>query len=255
MTRKKIILLLGLIIYIQIYIYSQPQIVAHRGYWNSEGSAQNSIVALYKANKLEVYGSEFDVAITEDGIPIINHDDIKGFSIEDSKYEDIRNIKLKNGETLSTLEQYLIQGKVCSGMKLILEIKPHSTKRREIRAVNEILELVNKLELQDRVEYISFSMDVCRELLRKQPKAHVSYLKGDIEPAVLKNMGFSGVDYHYTVFQLHPEWIKQAKILGLIVNVWTVNDMALMESFIDKRVDLITTDRPSLLHEILEAIK
>lgn len=245
-----------LIIIISVQVYAQPQVVAHRGHWNSEGSAQNSIVALYKADKLDIYGSEFDVLITADGIPIVNHDDIiNGLSIEDTNYEELRDIKLKNGEILPTLEQYLIHGKACKDIKLILEIKPHSTKRKEIQAVNEVLELVNRMELQDRIEYISFSMDICRELIKKQPEAHVSYLKGDVEPAVLKNMGFSGIDYHYTVLDRHPEWIKEAKILGLTVNVWTVNDMALMEALIDKRVDLITTDRPSLLREMLEAMK
>jgi len=256
MERGGLLFLLALIMSIPIHVYGQPQVVAHRGYWNSEGSAQNSIVALYKANKLEIYGSEFDVLITADGVPVVNHDDkIGGLSIEDTNFEELRNMKLKNGEILPTLEQYLVHGKTCYNIKLILEIKPHSTKRREIQAVHEVVQLVNRMELQDKVEYISFSMDICRELLKKQPGAHVSYLKGDIQPAVLKNMGFSGIDYHYTVLEQHPEWIKEAKILGLTVNVWTVNDIALMESLIDKRVDLITTDRPSLLREILEAMK
>ena len=36
-------------------------IIAHRGYWKTEGSAQNSIASLTKAQQLGIYGSEFDV--------------------------------------------------------------------------------------------------------------------------------------------------------------------------------------------------
>ena len=35
---------------------AQTQVVAHRGYWNTEGSAQNSLSALMKAAEARVYG-------------------------------------------------------------------------------------------------------------------------------------------------------------------------------------------------------
>ena len=37
------------------------QVIAHRGYWKTEGSAQNSISSLQNSYKIGVYGSEFDV--------------------------------------------------------------------------------------------------------------------------------------------------------------------------------------------------
>ena len=36
----------------------------------------------------------------------------------------------------------------------------------------------------------------------------------------------------------------KAKELGVKVNVWTVNDPALMQSLMDQGVDFITTDKP-----------
>ena len=42
------------------------QIVAHRGFWKTNGSAQNSIAALMKADSVGCYGSEFDVWLTDD---------------------------------------------------------------------------------------------------------------------------------------------------------------------------------------------
>lgn len=61
-------------------VFAQTKVIAHRGYWDCEGSAQNSITALNKAHEVGAYGSEFDVSITADGIPVVNHDDsIQGF--------------------------------------------------------------------------------------------------------------------------------------------------------------------------------
>ena len=36
------------------------QVIAHRGFWKTDGSAQNSIAALVKADSINSYGSEFE---------------------------------------------------------------------------------------------------------------------------------------------------------------------------------------------------
>lgn len=187
-------------------VYSQTKVIAHRGYWDCEGSAQNSITALNKAHEVGAYGSEFDVSITADGIPVVNHDDsIQGFCIETSLYEQLKDLKLKNGETLPTLEEYLIQGKKNQGTQLILEIKPHKRVVNEDKAVATILYLVQKYQMEDQVEYISFSMNICKELIRRAPSAQVSYLRGEVSPADLKVLGF-------------PAWIIIIKFLTNIPN-------------------------------------
>lgn len=42
-----------------------PKVIAHRGYWKTPSSAQNSLRALELADSIGVYGSEFDVWLTE----------------------------------------------------------------------------------------------------------------------------------------------------------------------------------------------
>lgn len=121
----------------------------------------------------------------------------------------------------------------------------------EDRAVTAILALVQQYQLEDQVEYISFSMNICKELIRRVPAAQVAYLRGEVSPADLKVLGFTGLDYHYKVFDKHPEWIREAKEAGLTVNVWTVDDPAVMQSMISQGVDFITTDKPEELKEII----
>ena len=64
-------------------------------------------------------------------------------------------------------------------------------------------------------------------------------------------MGFAGLDYHYKIMQLHPDWIKAAKDLVLSVNVWTVNDPEMAKTLMDQGVDYITTDKPVEIAQVV----
>ena len=52
------------------------QVIAHRGYWKTAGSAQNSITALQKADSIHCYGSEFDVWLAKDNKLVVNLDPV-----------------------------------------------------------------------------------------------------------------------------------------------------------------------------------
>ena len=89
-------------------IQAQTQVIAHRGFWKTEGSAQNSITALVKAAEAKLYGSEFDVLMTIDGILVVNHDNIiEGMFIPETPYKKLKKLRIKNGEKLPTLKSYL----------------------------------------------------------------------------------------------------------------------------------------------------
>jgi glycerophosphoryl diester phosphodiesterase len=232
---------------------AQTKVITHRGYWNSNQAAQNSLQSLQQAHAIHAYGSEFDVYLTADGVAVINHDaTIGGLSIETSTYAQLKDLTLSNGEKMPTLEQYLQAAGKLGGTQLILEIKPHKAADRENEAVKTVLALVKKHKLQQRTDYISFSHNICSELIRQDKKARVAYLKGDLSPAELQQEHFYGLDYHHSVFDKHPEWIKEAKQLGLTVNVWTVNDQDMMRRFVQDGADFITTDQPEVLTTLLQ---
>lgn len=231
---------------------AQTQVIAHRGFWKAEGSAQNSITALKKAAEAQVYGSEFDVQLTKDGIVVVNHDDtIAGMTIAETEYEKLKDLKLKNGETLPTLEDYLKVGKQLPDIQLILEIKPHKTKELEDQAASACVKLVKEYGLEKQVEYISFSMNICEQLAKLTPGSEIAYLKSDIAPKEVKAKGLTGIDYYYKVFDKHPEWVKEAHDLGMKVNAWTVNQNEDMQKLVKLGVDYITTDQPLEAKELL----
>lgn len=228
------------------------QVIAHRGFWKTDLSAQNSIASLEKAAQLKVYGSEFDVHLTKDNVLVINHDnDIEGVFIETANFSQFSHFRLANGEKLPTLENYLQQGKKYPELQLILEIKAHSTPERETEVVKQIVQLVKKMAMEKQVEYISFSAHMCSELKKAQPHSSVVYLNGDLSPAEVKKKGWDGIDYHYKIFQKNPQWIKESHQLGLSTNAWTVNKDEDMQQMIDLGIQFISTDQPLELNYLL----
>jgi glycerophosphoryl diester phosphodiesterase len=232
---------------------AQTQVIAHRGYWKTDGSSQNSIRALVKADSIACYGSEFDVWLTADDVLVVNHDAVfKGVEIETSQSKDARAILLSNGENLPSLKQYLQAGKDCT-TRLVFELKPHKNRLQEAKAVIDGIMMVDRMGLNDRVEYITFSADALEEFIKYAPKGTpVYYLNGEKTPQELHKLGAAGMDYNIRVFKKHPEWIKECHDLGMKVNVWTVNKEEDMKWCIEQGVDFITTNEPELLQKLLK---
>ena len=232
-----------------------PKVIAHRGFWNRAGSAQNSINSLEGAIAMGAYGSETDVYITTDDVLVINHDpSFNGVVIETSPYSAIKDFRLSNGEPIPLLEQFIEVLKKQDQTKLILEIKPHSTVANENRAVAAIVKLVNDSGVAHLVDYISFSANICNELIKANPQNRVAYLNGDKTPEQLKAEGYWGLDYDINTLKSRTGWISQARSLGLTTNVWTVNSTADMQFFINFEVDFITTDYPLDLKNYLNTL-
>ncbi len=223
---------------------AQTKIVAHRGYWDCAGSAQNSITSLKLADKIGCYGSEFDVHLTKDNVIVVHHDPNVGkIDIQTSDFKALKKERLQNGEKIPTLEQYLDAGKQLS-CKLVLEIKKQKVQSHEDSLVRQTVDLVKSKGLLDRVVWISFSGKACELLHQLLPDAHIQYLNGDWDPKTVKAKGLAGIDYEQKVLAMHPEWIKECHDLGLVVNVWTVNDLNTINQFIKAGVDFITTNAP-----------
>jgi glycerophosphoryl diester phosphodiesterase len=235
-------------------ITGQTQVIAHRGFWKTEGAAENSIAALVKADSIGCYGSEFDVWMTKDEELIVNHDAVVyGKFIQQTSARRLTRTRLSNKERIPTLKQYLLKGKELK-IKLILELKALSSPERETLAVEKIVGMVKSLGLEDRIEYISFSLHATKEFIRLAPQdTPVFYLNGDLLPKELKAIGCTGPDYHYSIYKQNPQWIAECHKLGLKTNVWTVNKANDMKWFIDHKIDFITTNEPVVMQIVLES--
>lgn len=243
-----------------LLLTSAPQIpvtkvIAHRGAWKNTGVPENSIAALQHAIKLKCYGSEFDVHLSSDSVPVILHDHtIQGIHVEKTTAAELANVKLANGEPLPTLEAYLRAGKKQKTTRLILEIKSSSiSKERSLALAAICVATVKKTGVASITEYIAFDFDVCKKVKELDPKAIVTYLNGDKSPEEIAAAGLDGIDYHFSVFKRNEGWLQDAHQRKLITNAWTVNDEETMRWLIEKNINFITTNEPEKLLDILKA--
>ncbi len=225
------------------------KVIAHRGYWNTTGSAQNSRTSLQKAIDLHCYGSETDVWLTTDKELMVNHDaSFNGVTIKDATAAQCKALKLSNDETMPTLNDLLSivadENWTTDSTKLIIEIKDHGTDDLNIEAAETTVNAVYEAGVQDRVEYISFSLVACNALHDADSEAKVSCLNGDKTPEELSALGLSGLDYTLSVYNSNPTWISEARNLDLTTNVWTINSTDEIIKCNNLGIDYITTDNP-----------
>ncbi|MGE4587644.1 MAG: glycoside hydrolase family 97 catalytic domain-containing protein [Mangrovibacterium sp.] len=231
----------------------QPKVVAHRGYHTLPGAAENSIASLKNAQELGIYGSEFDVWITTNGVLYVNHDGkIDGKIIQNSTSAEIENCTLSNGEKIPTLKAYLEQGKKVPHVKMILEIKPHYSVEKNRRIADSVVAMIKSEDMTGQVEFISFDYEVCKQVAAQLPGSIVGYLKGDKTPETVLADGIKSVDYSMSAYRQHENWINEAHRSGMVVNVWTVDSDENLNEFINQGVDMITTNHPDRLRELLE---
>ena len=242
-------------------VKAKPGIVAHRGFHHFEGSAENTISSMQHAVNHDFEGTEFDVQITQDGVDIVYHDaNMQGHVICNTPYDTLRQLSaftLKSGETVPLLTDFL---EACSKAlreqeqcgkhtELFFEIKPLERKEQRYHLLGQIIEAIGKAGLHDDIFFISFDLDACMMLTQLMPDVHVAYLEGDLSPKQLQEKGITDIDYHWSKFDAHPEWVKEAHDLGMIVGVWTVNTPEKAQEMLQLGVDYITTDEPQLMRE------
>ena len=233
-----------------------PKVCAHRGFWDCDqaGHVENSIASLRQAQENGFWGSEFDVHLTADSIVVVNHDDrFHGIPIHKSTYKELLAKRHRNGETIPTLDQYLEQGAKSTCM-LVLEIKPQDTVENTLYLAQTCKETLKAHNLLDpaRVMFISFSYEACKWVAQNLPGFDNQYLECNLDPETVHSDGINGIDYNFIAFHMHPDWVKRAHELGMKVNVWTVDFAPEMRYLIKLGVDVITTNKPLLLRELMK---
>lgn len=238
----------------------EVKVVAHRGYWKTDGSFQNTITALKKSAEIQAYACELDVNMTSDGVIVVCHGPKVG-DVEDVQkvtYARMLDVKFKNGDGVPTLEEFLkaakkgwkVEGKGTVKPRLVLEVKTHPADKR-VEVVSKVVALVRKYRMADRTDFIAFNYDICKELRKQMPEVPVQYLLGDKSPEEICKDGIMGIDYEYSTLLANHEWIEQAHSLGMVVNVWTVDAPEKIETMIQLGVDYITTNEPVLTQELV----
>ncbi|MBQ4556615.1 MAG: hypothetical protein IJA60_03085 [Clostridia bacterium] len=223
--------------------------VAHRGLSNIE--PENSCAAFIAAGNRSYYGIETDVHVTADGRYVIIHDDNTlrttgtDMVIEESKYEDIKNLRLLgyDKETSRTdlripdLVDYI---RICKhyGKKAVLELKNPMSEGHLLGIIGEI----RGVDYLSEVVFISFALENLITIRKHLPEQKIQYLVTKVEDGlidILKENRFDVDIYHK---YLTDEQVRMFKENGITVNVWTCNTEEVGDRMVDIGVDMITTN-------------
>lgn len=228
------------------------KVIAHRGAWKHHNVSENSLGSLRNAIALGCEGSEFDVWMSSDSMLVISHDPvIGGKTIESTKGGELLQLPLQSGETVPSLDDYLEQITMQNRTRLYLEIKSSGiSQQRSLALADKVVETVRRHKAQAWVRYISFNYEVLQRIRQLDPAAVTAYLTGDRSTQLLSEGGIGGVDYPW--YSYHPaDMIEEAHRLGLSVNAWTVDSKEEMSYLLGKGIDMITTNEPEMLFNLM----
>ena len=228
----------------------KTKMVAHQGLFGLErGNTNLAFVAA--GNRAKYFGIETDVHRTADGKYVCIHDSntrgVAGIDmdVESSTFDQLRSVCLlgAHGEQgrmdirIPSLEEYI---SICKyyGKRSIIELKTPFTDEQ----VKEIIDIIDGIgHLEDTI-FISFhrcDMEAVRKFL---PDHKAQFLTGAWNEDIKKFVTDNKIDVDIAWPAVTREVFDDMKNTGIEVNIWTVDDPAMAEKFVEWGADYITTN-------------
>jgi glycerophosphoryl diester phosphodiesterase len=119
--------------------------------------------------------------------------------------------------------------------------------------VDLFIRFMDSVEFMDRITIQSFDMRVLRILHAKRPDWKLSLLVDNFWPMRynVKQLGFKPAVYSPYFKRVTKRSISKAKVDGVKLIPWTVNEISDMQRLIDMGVDGLITDYPNRLVELV----
>jgi len=245
-------------------------VAAHRG-----GAAlwpENSLLAFRQALALGVDTLEFDLHLTADGEVVVLHDPTldrtstgKG-PVRELSLADLASVRLKardgtvTDERISTFAQVLDLA-ASTSVELVPEIKIDTTGQRYDGIEEKVLALLRSRGLLARATVQAFQRETIRRLRALEPKARTMFLvtRGDVErertrpaEAVRRASELGATDLGMNHRLIDADVVSAARVAGIRLAAWTVNEEADIRRMIDLGVDMVMSDRPDLVKRLRE---
>jgi len=245
-------------------------VAAHRG-----GAAlwpENSLLAFRQALALGVDALEFDLHMTADGEVVVLHDPTldrtstaKG-PVRELSLADLAPVRLKardgtvTDERISTFAQVLDLA-ASTSVELVPEIKIDTTGQRYDGIEEKVLALLRSRGLLARATVQAFQRETIRRLRALEPKARTMFLvtRGDVErertrpaEAVRRASELGATDLGMNHRLIDADVVSAARVAGIRLAAWTVNEEADIRRMIDLGVDMVMSDRPDLVKRLRE---
>ncbi|MGP3959023.1 glycerophosphodiester phosphodiesterase [Nonomuraea sp. 3N208] len=244
--------------------------VAHRG--ASAYAPENTIAAFELAGKQRADMFELDVQETKDHELVLMHDTtlsrttdvervfpgLSPWNVGDLTLTQIGKLDAGSwlsdeyaGEPVPTLGEAL-RAMSGSGMGLLLEVKkPELYPGIERRIADELRRHSSWLS-PGRLVVQSFNFESMRRFHRLLPDVPIGLL-GTPTTAELPELARFADQINPQYTTLTPSYVRRVHDLGMQVLAWTVDNPDVMRRMLTYRVDGIITNKPDVLHDLLDA--
>lgn len=244
-----------------------PLFAAHRG--GSLLWAENSLLAFRNALALGADFLELDVHLTRDGEVVVIHDPRLDRTttgtgpVRERTLAELGAVRLKDRsgsvteESVPTLEQ-VVRLAADAKRQMLLEIKTDERRQRYPQIEEKVFAVLDRHRFTPATVVMAFEAATWRRLRQLRPDARVAALysarmlpapavAAELEALRQAGVAFVGLDQALVT----AEVAKQARLAGLTLGVWTVNEREAIARFIDQGVGVVITDRPDLARELL----
>ncbi len=233
---------------------------AHRGF--TLAAPENSMAAFKAAVELGVDGIEFDVRTCKSGEVVVFHDptlarltDGRGF-VKSKTLSELQTLRIKSAnpkldERIPTLEEFTaaMKGQVF----LNVEIKTKGLPKDHIE--NKVVEILRHYGLEYQSIISSFNPIVLRRIRKIDDQIITGYLLDknftfrNSEIPLSRLAGAKAIHFEKTL--VTQRLFDKVRELGIHSAVWTVNEPAMMRQFVNMGIQVIISDRPDILKNII----
>ena len=224
----------------------EPLIIGHRG--ASAVAPENTMAAFAAAIAAGADGIEFDVRLSLDGVPVIIHDDnlqrTHGLRkrIADLTVKELRSVNVPSLRDLFEL----MAG---NSLILYLEIKDSAAALAE-----RCCELVREFSFEERVIVECFDLNVLKPIDLTTAALFEPRIYPDrnlIDRAL--GVGASVLALHHRLAK--PPLVEKAKLAGLRIVVWTVDDPAWIARAHSLGIEAVITNDPATMIEASDRLR
>nr|WP_309098638.1 glycerophosphodiester phosphodiesterase family protein [Fredinandcohnia onubensis] len=198
--------------------------IAHRG--DNVNFPENTISAFQAAVNQNYTHLELDVHLSKEGIPVVIHDRTldrmtngKGF-VKDYTLSELKKLKVKDTETIPTLEEVLEQFK--GKISILIELKQEGNFYPNLEG--KVVEVIERTATLNQVRIISFDHFSIQKVRGLHSSVKLGLCTSGSIPCIFSFMKEINCDYLGLNFRfMTPLYGRMMEENNVIVNLWMID--------------------------------
>jgi glycerophosphoryl diester phosphodiesterase len=235
-------------------LHTQTKVIAHRG--ASAEAPENTLLAIQKALDIETDVIEFDIRLTQDGIPVVIHDEdfvrttnaTHKFLTEEVNLDHIKTLNASSWfgsfhrhEQIPTLEEVLHLN--WKDTRVMMELKKGKSHPKHF--VKSVLEIVKNsfFHMKDKLIMGSFDPIILQEIKSQAPEIESIGILENLEMIqIYQKMDINHLAIWHRL--IDEKLLEHLHHRGFKVWAFTVDHESLATSFSSMNIDGIITNDP-----------